>query len=202
MPPHITPHPHRITKTERSALKGHRPAALWFTGLSGSGKSTIANAVEQRLVEHHRAHTYLLDGDNLRTGLNRDLGFGEEARRENIRRFGAVARLFVDSGLIVLAALISPFQQERDSVRALFAPGEFIEVFVDCPLDLCETRDPKGLYQKARTGEIPQFTGISSPYERPQHPEVILDSGALTVDTCADVVLAFLLEQGLLNPKR
>ena len=201
MPPNIIPHHHKVSRAERVRLKPHAPAVLWFTGLSGSGKSTIANAVEHRLAGEFRAHTYLLDGDNLRAGLNRDLGFGEEDRVENIRRFGEVARLFVDAGLIVIAALISPFRAERQSVRDLLAPGEFVEIFVDCPLEVCETRDPKGLYKKARAGEIPQFTGISSPYERPENPELVLNSGELSVDSCAESVINYLRDKGLLNPQ-
>jgi len=161
-------HEHKISKNERALIKNQKPCIVWFTGLSGSGKSTIANAVEAKLVELQK-HTYLLDGDNIRMGLNKGLSFSDEDRVENIRRIGEVAKLFVDSGLIVLTAFISPFQKERDSVRKLVEKDEFIEVFVDTPLEVCEQRDPKGLYKKAREGAIPNFTGISSPYEALKH---------------------------------
>ena len=200
MASHIVSHVHKITRNQRRALKGHSPAVLWFTGLSGSGKSSIANAVEYRLAEEFRAHTYLLDGDNLRTGLNKDLGFDDADRRENIRRFGEVARLFTDAGLIVLAALISPFREERRSVREMVASGEFVEIFVDCPLEVCESRDSKGLYKKARAGTIPQFTGISSPYEPPETPEIVIDSFRFSVDECADSVIKYLIKKEFFNP--
>ncbi len=161
----------RVSKSQRAAQKGQRPALIWFTGLSGSGKSTLSNALEQRLFALG-CHTYRLDGDNLRHGLNRDLGFSAQQRQENIRRVGEAAKLLVDAGLIVTAAFISPFRQDRDMVRQLFAEDEFIEVFVDTPLNVCEARDPKGLYARARRGEIKNFTGISSPYERPLDPEL------------------------------
>ncbi len=197
MPDYIQPHPHQVTRGDRGAIKGHRPCVLWFTGLSGSGKSTIANAVEQQLNARFRAHTYLLDGDNVRTGLNRGLGFSPADREENIRRIGEVAKLFVDAGLIVLTAFISPYRADRDRVRALL-PGDFIEVYVRCPLDTCEQRDPKGLYRKARAGEIPEFTGISSPYEEPLQPELTLDSGVFGVSDCAAQVIAYLQSCGIL----
>ena len=196
---YIVPHRHKLDRQQRTRNKSYKPAVLWFTGLSGSGKSTIANAVELRLAEQYGAHTYLLDGDNLRAGLNRDLGFSEEDRRENIRRFGEVARLFVDAGLIVIAALISPFREERRSVREKVAPGEFVEIFVHCPLDVCEARDPKGLYQKARAGIIPQFSGISSPYEPPENPEIVIESDRFPVDDCANSVIKYLVEKNFLN---
>jgi len=154
---------------------------LWFTGLSAAGKSTLAHAVHE-LLFREGWHTYVLDGDNVRHGLNGDLGFSDEDRRENIRRIGEVGKLFVDAGVVVLAAFISPFREDRDRVRALLEPGEFIEVYVKCDIELCEKRDPKGLYQKARTGEIPQFTGISSPYEEPLSPEMVIDTGELSID--------------------
>ena len=163
----------RVDKALRSQLKGQTPKVLWFTGLSGSGKSTLANALEQRLHELGY-HTYLLDGDNVRHGLNRDLGFQEEDRAENIRRVGEVSKLMLDAGLIVLVSFISPFKSERQQVRELMNPGEFIEVFVDTPIEVCEERDPKGLYKLAREGKLPNFTGISSPYEPPDNPELIL----------------------------
>lgn len=183
-------HDHHISKEERAEIKGQKPCILWFTGLSGSGKSTIANAVEVKLSELKK-HTYLLDGDNVRHGLNKDLGFSDADREENIRRIGEVSHLFVDAGVIVLTAFISPFRDDRDTVRALVKEGEFIEVFVDTPLEVCEQRDPKGLYAKARKGEIPHFTGISSPYESPENPEIHI-RGELSVEECADSVVEYL----------
>ena len=191
-------HDHHVSKEERSSIKKQRPCILWFTGLSGSGKSTIANAVESRLVELNK-HTYLLDGDNIRMGLNRGLSFSDEDRVENIRRIGEVAKLFVDAGTIVLTAFISPFQKERDAVRALVDGGEFIEVFVDTPLDVCESRDPKGLYKKARKGEIPDFTGISSPYEAPRQPEIRIINDNTDIDDVTKQIIDYLKEKGYLN---
>ncbi len=176
-----------VDREARAAIKGQAPRCLWFTGLSGSGKSTIANLVEKRLLASGH-HTYLLDGDNVRHGLNRDLGFRDEDRVENIRRVAEVARLMADAGLIVLVSFISPFRSERRMARELFAPGEFIEVFVDTPLALCEQRDAKGLYAKARAGEIPNFTGISSPYEAPEHAELVLDTTAQSADRLAQLI--------------
>jgi bifunctional enzyme CysN/CysC len=178
-----------VSRGARAALKHQRPCCVWFTGLSGSGKSSIANRLEQRLFAAGR-HTYLLDGDNVRHGLNRDLGFTEADRAENIRRVAEVAHLMVDAGLIVLVAFISPFRAERRLARALFGEGEFIEVFVDTPLDECERRDPKGLYAKARRGALPNFTGIDSPYEPPEAPEVHLRTSGRSPDDCAEDVLA------------
>ncbi len=173
-----------VDRTARAAIKGQVPRCLWFTGLSGSGKSTIANLVEKRLLASGH-HTYLLDGDNVRHGLNRDLGFSAEDRVENIRRVAEVARLMVDAGLIVLVSFISPFRDERRMARERFAAGEFIEVFVDTPLEICERRDVKGLYAKARAGQIPNFTGIDSPYERPEHAELVLDTQSETSEQLA-----------------
>jgi adenylylsulfate kinase len=191
-------HDHHVSKAERAALKAQKPCVLWFTGLSGSGKSTIANAVETQLLALKK-HTYLLDGDNIRHGLNSGLGFSNEDRIENIRRIGEVAKLFVDSGSIVLTAFISPFQEDRDRVRALVEAGEFIEVFVDTPLDVCEQRDPKGLYKKARAGEIPNFTGIDSPYEAPSDPEVHIRNDNISIEDAAMQVVDYLKEIGYLN---
>jgi len=191
----IVYHTHSVGKADRAALKGQKPCILWFTGLSGSGKSTLANAVEAKLCAMGR-HTYLLDGDNIRHGLNRDLGFGEADREENIRRIGEVAKLFVDSGLIVLTAFISPFRRDRESVRSLVGEGEFVEIFVDTPLEVCEQRDPKGLYRKARAGEIPDFTGISSPYEAPRAPEIHVKNDKIGIDRSVEEIIAYLEKGG------
>ncbi|BDY13549.1 adenylyl-sulfate kinase [Hydrogenimonas cancrithermarum] len=195
---HVVWHDHRITKEERAKLKYQKPCILWFTGLSGSGKSTIANAVEAKLHEMGK-HTYLLDGDNIRHGLNKDLGFSDTDRVENIRRIGEVAKLFVDSGLIVLTAFISPFQSDRDSVRNLVEEGEFIEIFIDTPLKVCEQRDPKGLYKKARAGEIPHFTGISSPYEPPVKPEIYIKNDKIPLEICVERIIDYLQTNDYLN---
>lgn len=160
-----------ITRTQRAKLKNQKPCVLWFSGLSGSGKSTLANAVEKKLFEQG-FHTYLLDGDNVRHGLNKDLGFDEASRVENIRRIGEVCKLFVDAGMIVLCAFISPFEKDRKLIRDLLDEDEYIEIFVDTPLEVCEKRDSKGLYKKARNGEIKNFTGIDSPYEKPKNPHI------------------------------
>lgn len=191
-------HNHQVSKEDRSNIKEQRACVLWFTGLSGSGKSTIANAVESKLLELEK-HTYLLDGDNIRMGLNKGLSFSETDRVENIRRIGEVSKLFVDAGVIVLTAFISPFVKDREQVRNLLNVGEFLEVFIDTPLEVCESRDPKGLYQKARTGEIPNFTGISSPYEAPANPEIWLKTNDLSVEEAASKVLAYLKENGYLK---
>lgn len=190
-------HSHRVSKSERATLKKQRPCVLWFTGLSGSGKSTLANALEAKLYQMGH-HTYLLDGDNVRHGLNRDLGFSDTDRIENIRRIGEAAKLFVDSGLIVLTAFISPFRSDRQMARTLLEQGEFLEVFVDAPLEVCETRDPKGLYAKARRGEIKQFTGIDSPYESPEAAEVRVDTGSHDVDACIDTLMTELQRRGII----
>tara|TARA_B100002003_G_scaffold210813_1_gene206873 strand:+ start:19828 stop:20433 length:606 start_codon:yes stop_codon:yes gene_type:complete len=190
-------HDHKITRAERSVNKNQKPCLLWFTGLSGSGKSTIANALDVAL--HKRGyHTFLLDGDNVRHGLCSDLGFSDDDREENIRRVGEVCKLFADAGLIVMSAFISPFTSDRRMVRKLFPAGEFIEVFMDTPLETCEERDPKGLYRKARSGEIKHFTGIDSPYEIPSHPELRLDTSTMSVETCVDILIAYLLERELI----
>ena len=182
-----------VNKDARAAMKGQKPAILWFTGLSGSGKSTIANLVEKALAAQGR-HTYLLDGDNIRHGLNRDLGFTDADRVENIRRVGETAKLFLDAGLIVLVSFISPFRSERRMARELTGAGEFIEVFVDTPLEVCMTRDPKGLYEKARAGAIKNFTGIDSPYEAPEHAEITLKTVEAPADVQAERILRYLRE--------
>ncbi|MHA7808494.1 MAG: adenylyl-sulfate kinase [Marinobacter adhaerens] len=190
-------HDHKITRAERSVNKNQKPCLLWFTGLSGSGKSTIANALDVAL--HKRGyHTFLLDGDNVRHGLCSDLGFSDDDREENIRRVGEVCKLFADAGLIVMSAFISPFTSDRRMVRKLFPAGEFIEVYMDTPLETCEERDPKGLYRKARSGEIKHFTGIDSPYEIPSHPELRLDTSTMSVEACVDTLIAYLLERNLI----
>lgn len=191
-------HDHHVTKAERSQNKGQKPCVIWFTGLSGSGKSTIANAVESRLLGLER-HTYLLDGDNIRMGLNKGLGFSDVDRIENIRRIGEVSKLFVDAGIIVLTAFISPFQKERDDVRGLLEEGEFIEVFIDTPLAVCESRDPKGLYKKARKGEIPHFTGIDSPYEAPRDAELHIDNDHRSIEDVTDEIIDYLQTKGYLH---
>ena len=172
----ITWHNTKITKLDRENLNGHKGVCLWFTGLSGSGKSTLANELEFELNKKG-VHTYLLDGDNIRHGLNKDLDFSDVGRKENIRRIGEVAKLFVDAGIVVLTAFISPFREDRNQVRKLLNENEFIEIFVDADLETCESRDPKGLYKKARQGEIKDFTGISSPYEVPENAELKIDNG-------------------------
>ncbi len=184
-----------ITREEHANLKNQEPAVLWFTGLSGSGKSTIANLVEKKLHRMNR-HTFLLDGDNVRHGLNKDLGFTEADRIENIRRVGEVAKLMADAGLIVITAFISPFRAEREMVRAMLPEGEFIEVHIDTPLAVAEARDVKGLYKKARQGELKNFTGIDSPYEEPEKPEIRIDTTAMTPEEAADLVVDKLLGSG------
>ncbi|MDH5255600.1 MAG: adenylyl-sulfate kinase, partial [Gammaproteobacteria bacterium] len=187
-----------VDKAARATLKGQTPCVLWFTGLSGAGKSTIANLVEKRLLAMGR-HTYLLDGDNVRHGLNKDLGFSETDRVENVRRVGEVARLMVDAGLIVLTAFISPFRAERELARSLLAEGEFLEIHVDTPLDVAESRDVKGLYRKARRGELRNFTGIDSPYEVPENPALRVNTADCSAEQAADLVLGLLQERGLIR---
>jgi bifunctional enzyme CysN/CysC len=190
-------HPQRldVSALTRAGMKGQRPAILWFTGLSGSGKSTIANLLEVKLPELGR-HSYILDGDNLRSGLNNDLGFTDGDRVENIRRAGEVAKLFVDAGLIVLCAFISPFRSERAAIRERVGEGQFVEIFVNTPLETCEARDPKGLYAKSRAGKLPNFTGVDAPYEPPENPEIVLNAAKMNPDELADRVLAYLSTRG------
>lgn len=190
----ITWHATKITKQARAAANGQKPCVLWFTGLSGSGKSSVADRLEQKLHDLGK-RTYLLDGDNVRHGLNKDLGFTDEDRVENIRRVAEVAKLLVDAGLIVVTSFISPFRSERDMARSLMDEGEFVEVFVDTPLEICEQRDPKGLYKKARAGELKNFTGIDSDYERPENAEIVLKAGDLDPDVLADQIVGFLAAQ-------
>ena len=192
----ITWHQSEIDQAAREELLKQKGCVIWFTGLSGSGKSTVANQVAAHLHQLGRI-TYVLDGDNIRHGLNKNLGFSPEDRQENIRRIGEVAKLFADAGLITTTAFISPYRQDRDAVRDIMSPDRFIEVFVDCPLEVCENRDPKGLYKKARAGELKGFTGIDAPYEAPQSPELVVNTNELDVAGCTEQVIAYLMEHGL-----
>jgi len=191
---HIIPHNHKIKKSDRIRLNKHKPAIIWFTGLSGSGKSTLASALEYRLHEAG-LKTYILDGDNVRNGLNKGLTFSDGDRKENIRRIAEVAKLFVEAGTIVLTAFISPFKQDRGTARDLVETDEFIEVFVDCPLEICEQRDVKGLYQKARKGEITKFTGIDSPFEAPENPEITIPTHQLSLEESVERLFKFVTEK-------
>jgi adenylylsulfate kinase len=193
----VTWHHGQVTRAEREKLLGQRGVTVWLTGLSGSGKSTLAVAAERALVSRGRL-AYVLDGDNIRHGLNKNLGFGPVDRTENIRRIGEVARLFSDAGLIVFTSFISPYRADRDAVRALMPAGEFVEAFVDASVATCEGRDVKGLYRKARAGEIPEFTGISAPYEAPLRPELVLDTNRQSVDESVDAILRYLEDKGYL----
>jgi adenylylsulfate kinase len=211
---HIVWHQHDVSREDREQLNAHKGCVVWFTGLSGCGKSTVSNLVDRKLHDM-KIRSYVLDGDNVRHGLNAPpavleptfgpdfakrfgLGFGTEDRIENIRRIGAVARLFADAGLVTLTAFISPYRRDRDAVRAALSPGDFVEVFVDAPLEVCEKRDPKGLYKQARAGRIKGFTGIDDPYEAPLNPELRLDAGVKTPDVLADEVIAYLRSAGKL----
>jgi adenylylsulfate kinase len=191
-------HEHSVTKPERWKLSGHKGVMLWFTGLSASGKSTVANTVDHKLHALGK-RTFVLDGDNIRMGLNKNLGFSAEDRAENIRRIGEVGKLFVHAGIITSTAFISPYRRDRDAVRALLEPGEFLEIFMDTPIEICEQRDPKGLYKKARAGQLKGFTGIDDPYEAPEKPELVLDGGKKGIDELADETIAFLKARGLLS---
>ncbi len=209
----VTWHEHAVARADREKLNGHKGCVIWFTGLSACGKSTISNLVDHKLHSKGQ-HSYVLDGDNVRLGLNAGpgmlkerhgeefakrfgLGFSAQDREENIRRIGAVAKLFSEAGIIALTAFISPYRRDRDAVRAALGEGNFIEIFVDAPLDVCEKRDPKGLYKKARAGELKGFTGIDDPYEAPVKPELVLDSGNKTAEVLADEVLAYLKTRGI-----
>ena len=198
MSTNIVWHESSITKAERNEKNGHRSFILWFTGLSASGKSTLANAFANQLFQQNK-QAFVLDGDNIRHGLNKDLGFDEQSRTENIRRIGEVAKLFVESGQIVLTAFISPFVADRQVVRDLVEDGEFIEVYVKASVEACEARDPKGLYKKARANEIPNFTGISSPYEEPVAPEIVLDTEHFSIEENIAQLQQFLQEKGYFN---
>ena len=185
-------HDGAITRSDREHLNGHRGFTIWFTGLSASGKSTLAVATEKTLYERGY-HTYILDGDNVRHGLNKNLGFSPEDRMENIRRIGETANLFRDCGIINLTAFISPYRKDRQTARALYNDNSFIEVFVDCPLEVCEQRDPKGVYKKARQGIIKEFTGIDAPYEAPENPEVHLRTDKMSVEECVELIINYLI---------
>ncbi|MCQ8890640.1 adenylyl-sulfate kinase [Pseudoalteromonas carrageenovora] len=191
-------HTQTVSREQKQQHKGHKPALLWYTGLSGSGKSTVANAVEAKLFSLG-CHTYLLDGDNVRMGLNKGLTFSDEDRVENIRRISEVAKLFVDAGLIVSTAFISPFKADRAQARSIVNEGEFIEVFIDTPLAICESRDPKGLYKKARAGEIPNFTGISSSFDVPESPDIHVHTAEQTIEQCADQIVDYLIKNKIVG---
>lgn len=186
-----------VTRARRQELNGHKSAIVWFTGLSGAGKSTLAHAVEERLHQMS-CRTFVFDGDNVRHGLCGDLDFSEEDRRENIRRIGEMAKLFVEAGVIALTAFISPFRADRLKVRNLADPGDFIEIYCRCPIEVCEQRDVKGMYRRARAGEIRNFTGISSPYEEPENPELAIDTGSLPLELCVDQVIGYLRDRGVI----
>ena len=190
-------HNQQISKSQRAELKKQKPALLWYTGLSGSGKSTVANAVDALLFKLG-CHSYLLDGDNVRHGLNGDLGFSDEARIENIRRISEVAKLFLDAGLVVSTAFISPFASDRALAKAKLEEGEFIEVFIDTPISICEQRDPKGLYKKARAGEIKDFTGIDSTYDVPKSPEIHVKTDTQSIEQCAEKIVGYLMARGFI----
>jgi adenylylsulfate kinase len=187
-----------VSREQRERRNGHKSFVLWFTGLSGAGKSTLAHRVEELLFKKG-CRTYVFDGDNVRHGLCADLGFSAEDRRENIRRIGEMSKLFVDAGVIALTAFISPFRRDRELVRGLMGPGDFIEIYCDAPLEICEQRDVKGLYRRARAGEIPEFTGISSPYEVPERPEIAVRTGEDGLDECAWQILRYLQENGKID---
>lgn len=190
-------HPATITKEDREKLLKQKGCVIWFTGLSGSGKSTLAHAVEEMLYKMEHL-TFVLDGDNIRHGLNKNLGFSPEDREENIRRIGEVAKLFAQAGIITMTAFISPYRKDRDKARALLNDGEFIEVFVKVPLEVAEQRDPKGLYKKARAGEIKEFTGIDAPYEEPLNPELVIDTSKLSLEESAQMVIDYLKEKKII----
>jgi len=194
-------HEPTVFREDREKLNGHKSAILWFTGLSGAGKSTLAHAVEDHL---HKLDikTFVLDGDNIRQGLCKDLGFSDADRTENIRRIGEVSKLMLDAGVVVMTAFISPFRKDRQLVRDLVKQGDFIEIYCQAPLAICEERDPKGLYKKARAGQIPEFTGISSPYEEPEQPELVIQSGDKTISDCTDEIIQFLEQSGVINVPR
>jgi len=187
-----------VTRHRRNQQNNHKSAVLWFTGLSGSGKSTLAHCVEEELYQFG-CRTIVLDGDNVRHGLCGDLGFSDVDRKENLRRIGEISKLFVEAGVITLTAFISPFADDRNRVKSLMNQSEFIEIFVDCSIDVCERRDTKGLYKKARKGEVANFTGISSPYQPPKNPDLVVDTGSQTLDESAKLVMNLLIDRGIIN---
>lgn len=194
----ITPHKGKVGKEDRWRMNGHKTAFVWLTGLPGSGKSTISHELEYRIFQRH-IKTYVLDGDNVRQGLCRDLGFSADDRRENLRRVGETARLFLDAGILTIAAFASPYMADRLMVRQMFGPGDFIEVYLKCDLKVCEARDPKGLYKKAHSGEIKNFTGVSDPYELPENPEIVLDTDRLSIEESVTKIMNYLGEKGLIG---
>ncbi len=194
----LTRQTYEVSKQDRLSRNKQRASVLWVTGLSGSGKSTLASAVEKKLFDLGK-HTYVLDGDNIRHGLNRDLTFSAKDRAENIRRIGEASKLFIDGGMIVLTAFISPYTTDRNIVRSLVDEGEFVEIYTKCPLDVCEQRDPKGLYKKARAGQIKNFTGIDAPYEEPENPEIVVETDKFSVEECVDQVVSFLIEHSYIK---
>jgi adenylylsulfate kinase len=196
--PNTVWHHATVTRARRQQQNGHKSVILWFTGLSGAGKSTVAHAVEEALYLRG-CHTFVFDGDNVRHGLCSDLSFSEEARKENIRRVGEMAKLFIEAGILSLTAFISPYRADRQKVRELVAPADFIEIYCRCPLEVCERRDVKGLYKRARSGEVREFTGISSPYEEPVNPELVIDTGGASLETCVEQVISYLERNGYLN---
>ena len=191
-------HQGTVTRGDREKINGHKACTVWLTGLSGSGKSTIAVDLEKALLSRG-TRAYILDGDNIRHGLNKNLGFSPEDRTENIRRIGEVAKLFTEAGVVALTAFISPYRADRDQVRKIMADGDFVEVHVDCPVEVCEQRDVKGLYKKARAGEIKEFTGISAPYEAPEKPELTINTAGQSVEESAKQILAYLEKQGIIS---
>ena len=186
-----------VTRQRRQKQNGHRSVILWFTGLSGAGKSTLAHALEEQLYQRG-CRTFVFDGDNVRHGLNNNLGFSKEDRKENIRRIGEMCKLFIEAGVIALTAFISPFREDRERVRNLVAKDDFIEIYCDCSLEICESRDVKGMYARARRGEIPEFTGVSSPYEKPENPEMVLDTGHEPLEECVDRVIEYLQKRAVI----
>ena len=198
---HVVWHPGAVTKADRETITGHKACTIWMTGLPASGKSTLAVALEKELWDRG-VHAYVLDGDNIRHGLNKDLGFSPEDRNENIRRIGEVAKLFTSAGVVNVTAFISPYRADRDQARKLMSDGEFIEVFVDCPVEVCEQRDPKGHYKKARAGEIPEFTGISAPYEPPLNPEIVIHTDREAEAQSVATILSYLEVKVYVPPAR
>lgn len=193
-------HHGNVTRDEREKAQGHKGVTIWLTGLSGSGKSTVGNRLAEFIFERG-GRSYVLDGDNIRFGLNKDLGFSPADRTENIRRIGEVAKLFTDAGVVTITAFISPYRADRDAVRTLMAKGDFLEVYIKAPLEVCESRDPKGLYKKAREGKIPEFTGISAPYEEPLSPELVVDTSLADLDACAQQIVDHLVAAGYIAQK-